>query len=131
VTIALENVWNRFLLSPVEAADLIDRINSPYVGWYLDTGNVLALGYPEDWIATLAGRIKRVHVKDYDLRQPGAAGFCALGEGSVNWPRVVTALRQVGYDGPLTYEGAGEPEEMQRRLRNIISGRPVLEKDEP
>jgi L-ribulose-5-phosphate 3-epimerase len=131
VTIALENVWNRFLLSPVEAADLIDRINSPYVGWYLDTGNVLASGYPEDWIATLAGRIKRVHVKDYDLRQPGAAGFCALGEGSVDWPRVVTALRQAGYDGPLTYEGAGEPREMQRRLRNIINGRPVLEEDDP
>jgi L-ribulose-5-phosphate 3-epimerase len=105
VTIAIENVWNRFLLSPLEAADLIDRINSPYVGWYFDTGNVVAHGYPEDWIATLAGRIARVHLKDYDLSKPGFAGFCELGTGSVNWPAVIDALRKVRYEGPLTFEG--------------------------
>lgn len=128
VSIALENVWNHFLLSPFEAADLIDRVNSPYVGWYFDTGNVMPLGYPDDWILTLAGRIQRVHIKDYDLRRPGPAGFCALGEGSVDWPQVIAALRRVGYDGPLTYEGSGEPQEIHRRLSNIIAGRPALER---
>ena len=126
VTIALENVWNRFLLSPLEAAELLDRVNSPYVGWYFDTGNVMALGYPEDWIATLAGRIRCVHVKDYDLSRPGADGFCPLGEGSVDWPGVLAALRRVGYEGPLTYEGSGDPKEIHRRMSNIIEGRPVL-----
>jgi L-ribulose-5-phosphate 3-epimerase len=130
VTIALENVWNRFLLSPIEAADLLDRINSPLVGWYFDTGNVMVHGYPQDWIATLGGRIKRVHVKDYDLSRPGPAGFCPLGEGSVDWPSVIAGLRQAGYNGPLTYEGPGEPEEICRRLSNIINDRPILEKDE-
>lgn len=130
VSIALENVWNRFLLSPLEAAELIDRVNSPHVGWYFDTGNILPFGYPDDWIMTLAGRIKRVHVKDYQLRRPGPAGFCPLGEGSIDWPRVMAALRRVGYDGPLTYEGPGEPAEICRRLNNIINGRPVLEEDE-
>jgi L-ribulose-5-phosphate 3-epimerase len=125
VAIAIENVWNRFLLSPVEAADLIDRINSPYVGFYLDTGNVLAFGYPEDWIATLAGRIVRVHAKDYDLRRPGPAGFCRLGAGSVNWPAVIRALTACGYDGPLTYEGRDEPADACRRLKDIIAGRPT------
>lgn len=129
VTIALENVWNRFLLSPVEAADFLDRVNSPYVGWYFDTGNVMPFGYPEDWITTLAGRIKRVHVKDYDLSRAGEAGFCSLGEGSVDWPQVTAALRRVGYAGPLTYEGPGEPKEVCRRLTNIIDGRPPLETD--
>jgi hexulose-6-phosphate isomerase len=121
VAIALENVWNRFLLSPGEAADLIDRINSPYVGFYLDTGNVLAYGYPEDWIATLGGRIARVHAKDYDVSRPGPAGFCPLGQGSVNWPAVIRELRACGYDGPLTYEGTGDPAEACRRLRNILA----------
>jgi hexulose-6-phosphate isomerase len=125
VMLAIENVWNRFLLSPLEAADLIDRINSPYVGFYLDTGNVLAYGYPEDWVATLGGRIARVHAKDYDLRRPGLAGFCPLGEGSVNWPAVVQGLAACGYDGPLTYEGGGDPTEVCRRLKNILVGRPV------
>jgi hexulose-6-phosphate isomerase len=126
VTIAIENVWNRFLLSPVEAADLIDQVNSPYVGFYLDVGNVLAFGYPEDWIATLGGRIARVHMKDFDLGRPGMAGFCPLGEGSVDWPAVIGALRSVGYAGPLIFEGDGEPADICRRLDNILAGRPVL-----
>ena len=125
VTLALENVWNRFLLSPVEFCDLIDRVNSPHVGVYLDVGNVLACGYPEDWIGTLGGRIARVHAKDYDLARPGREGFCALGEGSVNWPAVLAALRDAGYDGPVTYEGPGDPVEIARRLKNILADCPV------
>ncbi len=126
VTIAVENVWNRFLLSPVEAADLIDRINSPGVGFYLDTGNVVAYGYPQDWIATLGGRIARVHAKDYDARKFGWDGFCPIGEGSVDWPAVVAGLRACGYEGPLTYEGGGDAGEVCRRLKNILAGRPVV-----
>jgi hexulose-6-phosphate isomerase len=121
VVLAIENVWNRFLLSPVEAADLIDQVNSPCVGFYLDTGNVLWHGYPEDWIATLGGRIVRVHAKDYDLSKPGWAGFCPLGEGSVNWPAVVGGLTAAGYDGPLTYEGPGDPADVCRRLKAILA----------
>jgi len=120
VCIALENVWNRFLLSPVEFADLIDRANSPYVGAYLDVGNVMAFGYPEDWIATLGKRIVRIHIKDYDLSQPGAAGFCPLGAGSVNWQAVVAALKEVGYDGPLTFEGSGEPADIRKRMKSTL-----------
>jgi len=122
VTIAIENVWNRFLLSPLEAAELIDEIGSPYVGFYLDTGNVTSHGYAEDWVSILGGRIARVHVKDYDIGKPGWAGFCSLGEGSVNWPAVIHELRLCGYDGPMTYEGAGAPGEICRRLKAILAG---------
>lgn len=125
VVIAIENVWNRFLLSPVEFADLIDRVGSPDVGVYFDVGNSVAFGFPEDWIATLGSRIRRVHAKDYDVGKPGLAGFCPLGEGSVDWPLVTAALNDVGYDGPLTYEGGGDPVEICRRLGNILAGRPV------
>jgi L-ribulose-5-phosphate 3-epimerase len=122
VALAIENVWNRFLLSPVELAELIDRVNSPYVGVYLDIGNVLAFGYPQDWINVLGGRIVRVHVKDYDLRRFGPDGFCGLGEGSVDFSAVFAALRSTGYDGPLTYEGPGEPAEICRRLKRLLAG---------
>lgn len=122
VAVAIENVWNRFLLSPVEMCDLVDRVNSPYVGVYFDVGNVLAYGYPQDWIATLGRRIVRVHVKDYDLHRGGQAGFCPLGAGSVDWPAVINALRAVGYEGPLTYEGPGEPAEIRRRLAALLAG---------
>jgi hexulose-6-phosphate isomerase len=131
VTIAIENVWNRFLLSPPEAADLVDRVNSPYVGFYLDVGNTLVHGYPQDWIHTLAHRIRRVHAKDYDLTRPGRAGFCPLGEGSVDWPVVVTALRGVGYDGPLTYEGPGDPDDIRRRMQRILDTPPRAAEETP
>ena len=121
VTIAIENVWNRFLLSPIEVADFLDRINSPRVGWYFDVGNVMAFGYPDDWIAVLGGRISRVHIKDYDLGKPGAAGFCPLGEGSVDWREVIAALQRIGYDGPLTYEGEGDPADIHRRMQTLLT----------
>jgi L-ribulose-5-phosphate 3-epimerase len=124
VMIAIENVWNRFLLSPVEFADLIDRVDSPSVGAYFDVGNVVAFGFPEDWVATLGKRIKRVHAKDYNVKKPGLAGFCPLGEGSVDWAKVTAMLRQVGYAGPLTFEGGGELEDIHRRLLSILSSAP-------
>lgn len=122
VAIGIENVLNRFLLSPVETRELIDRVNSPYVGVYFDTGNVMPFGYPQDWIDTLGGRILRIHVKDYRLGDGDQqGGGCPLGDGDVDWPAVVTALARVGYDGPLTYEGPGEPAQICRKLREIIS----------
>ena len=120
VTIAVENVLSRFLLSPVEFADFIDRVNSGCVGAYLDVGNVVPIGDPEDWIRTLDYRIARVHVKDYDLSQSGPAARVPLGEGSVNWPSVIAALRQIGYDGPLTCEDDGDPRAIRRRLAKIL-----------
>lgn len=120
VTIAVENVWNRFLLSPVEMADFIDMVNSPHVGVCFDTGNVMATGYPEDWIRTLGGRIARVHIKDYDVSRPGRDGFCPLGAGSVDWAAVGGALREVAYAGPLTYEGGGEPAEIRAAMERVL-----------
>jgi hexulose-6-phosphate isomerase len=122
VTIAVENVWNRFLLSPIEAADFIDRVNSPHVGWCLDTGNILAYGYPEDWIRTLAGRLAHVHVKDYNVTVPGRDGFVPLGQGSADWPVIVAALRDVRYDGAYVYEGPGDPVDILARLKRVLEG---------
>lgn len=121
VSIAIENVWNQFLLSPVETRQLIDRVNSPWIGVYFDVGNVLKFGYPEDWITTLNGRIKRVHLKDFKLDVGTLDGFCPLGDGDVNWPAVMAALRQQGYDGPLTFEGPGDLADISRRIDRILA----------
>jgi hexulose-6-phosphate isomerase len=101
VTMALENVWNRFLLSPLEMRDFIDSFGSPLVQAYFDVGNILLYGYPHHWIEALGKRIKRVHIKDFDA---GSRQFVGLLQGSVDYPRVVSALRGVGYDGYLTAE---------------------------
>lgn len=104
VTIGIENVWNKFLVSPLEMRDFIDSFGSERVGAYFDTGNVLAWGYPEHWIPILGKRIVRVHFKDYRRAVGSAEGFVDLLSGNVNWPAVMAALRQVGYSGYCTAE---------------------------
>ncbi|NLG53349.1 MAG: sugar phosphate isomerase/epimerase [Clostridiales bacterium] len=104
VNIGLENVWNKFLLSPVEMRDFIDKIGSDYVGSYFDVGNVLYSGYPEHWVRVLGKRIKRVHFKDYRRAAGGLHGFVDLLSGDVNWPEVMRAFKEVGYDGWCTAE---------------------------
>lgn len=121
VTIAVENVWNQFLVSPIEMCEFLDRINSPWVGAYLDVGNVLRYGFPQDWIDLLAGRLVRVHVKDFKIGQGDEGGFRAVGEGDVDWPAVMGALRRQNYVGPLIHEGGEDLADIARRLEEIES----------
>ena len=104
VSIGIENVWNQFLTSPLEMRDFIDKIDSPYVGSYLDVGNVLFNGHPEHWIKALGKRIKKVHFKDYRVAAGGLHGFVDLLAGDVDYPAVVKALDAVHYDGWVSAE---------------------------
>ncbi len=104
VSIGVENVWNKFLLSPMEMREFIDKVNSPYVGSYFDVGNVLYSGYPEQWIKILAKRIKKVHFKDYRVSVGSLDGFVDLLAGDVDYAAVKNALDAVGYDGWVTGE---------------------------
>src|SRR5690606_34875711 len=100
----VENVWNKFLLSPLEMARFVDDLDSPLAGVYFDVGNILRTGFPEHWIEILGARIKRVHFKDFRLAVDTLGGFVGLLEGDVNWPAVVQALRRIGYDSWVTAE---------------------------
>ena len=106
VSIAVENVWNRFLLSPMEMAEFIDKVGSSHVGAYFDVGNVLYLGYPEHWVKVLNKRIKKVHFKDFrrDAGNGNLCGFVDLLAGDVNWPEVMKQLENAEYDGWVTAE---------------------------
>jgi hexulose-6-phosphate isomerase len=104
VSILLENIWNRFLLSPLEMRDLLDAIGSPQVRTIFDVGNVILFGYPEQWIRILGDRIQEVHLKDYRASVGTIDGFVDLLSGDVNWTEVMAALRETGYDGFLTAE---------------------------
>jgi L-ribulose-5-phosphate 3-epimerase len=112
VKIALENVWNNFLISPMEAASFVDQFKSPYVGFYFDCGNVLVYGWPEQWIKILGRRLAKVHIKEFSRKiadkQGRGAGFdVKLLEGDVNWSAVMTALDDIGYSGWTTIEQPG------------------------
>ena len=112
IKIAIENVWNNFLLSPLEVKSYIDQFKSSYVGAYFDCGNVLAYGWPEQWIRILGKRIGKVHIKEYSRKiadkQGKSAGFgVKLLEGDVNWSSVMKAFDEIGYNGWTTIEQPG------------------------
>ena len=62
LTIAIENVWNKFLLSPIEFSRYLDEFDSDAVSAYFDVGNIVAYGFPQHWIRSLGSRISKVHV---------------------------------------------------------------------
>ena len=105
VLLTMENVSNRFLVSPLEMRTFIDQFHSPWLQAHFDTGNVMYFGYPQDWIITLGSRIKRVHVKDRKVTPQAEVNRPSrLLEGDVDWPAVMKALTEVGYRGPLSPE---------------------------
>lgn len=101
VRIAVEYVWNKFLLSPMELAGFLDEVDSPNVGFYFDPGNMAIFGYPQHWVRILARHLMAVHMKDFKrdgLKWP------PLLQGDVDFPAVMAELRRIGYDGPLVSE---------------------------
>ncbi len=104
VKIAIENVWNQFLLSPLEAARYIDEFNSPMVGWHLDIGNLINFGWPDQWIRVLGKRIQKLHIKEYSRKKRDTQGLWAgfqaqLTEGDNDWPAIMKALDDINYNG--------------------------------
>ncbi len=121
VSIAIENVWNKFLLSPVEMRDFIDQFQSEYVGAYFDTGNIVLYGFPEQWIRILGTRIRMVHAKDFRASAGNFDGFVMLMEGDVNWPAVMAALRDVGYDKALVAEYGPYTHSLDTMLKHALA----------
>jgi L-ribulose-5-phosphate 3-epimerase len=108
VIIAVEEVWNKFLLSPMEFARYVDEFDSPWLKAYFDVGNVVLYAYPQDWIRTLGSRIVKIHLKDFNFDRPnGRFTWKAIGEGDIDWIEVRRALSDVGYKGYVTTEVNG------------------------
>lgn len=112
IKIALENVWNNFLLSPMEAARYVDEINHPLLGWYFDVGNIVRYGWPEHWIEVLGKRIMKLDIKEYSRKKQSDEGIwkgfnVEIMEGDCNWPEVNKALAKIGYSGWASAEVGG------------------------
>jgi hexulose-6-phosphate isomerase len=127
VTIAIEEVWNKFLLSPLEFVRYVDEFDSPWVKAYFDVGNVVFYGYPQDWIHALGARIAKVHLKDFQLDRPnGRFLWRNLGEGDIDWLAVGRALDAVGYRGYVTTEVASGDatylKDLAGRVDRILAG---------
>ena len=131
VIVAIEEVWNKFLLSPLEMASYVDGFRSPWVKSYFDVGNVVISGYPQDWIRTLGKRIVKLHLKDFSFRmnpeiKKRVPDFVPLREGDIDWKEVYRALSEIAYRGSATVELPGGDEaylkEVSRRVDLILTG---------
>ena len=124
VKIAVEEVWNKFLLSPLEFPRYVDQFKSPWLKSYFDVGNVVLYGYPEEWIRQLGPRIAKLHLKDFDRK---TFKFVNLGEGSVDWPAVRAALRAINYHGYATVELEDGDEayltDVSKRVDKLVLGK--------
>ncbi len=119
VSIGVENVWNKFLLSPLEMARFVDGLGSPWAGVYFDAGNILAYGFPQHWIEILGARIKKVHVKDFKTQIGNIQAFANPLQGDVPWADVRDALDGIGYGGFVTAEVDGYAAAPELGLRHI------------
>jgi len=126
VVIAVENVWSNLFVDAAHFARFIDSFESPWVKAYFDIGNHVKYSEPQHWISVLGKRIFKCHVKDFKLHNDGRGGrFVNIREGSVNWPVVMQALNDVGYNGWMTIEGSDKlsMQERSRRLELILEGK--------
>ena len=129
VIICIEEVWNKFLLSPLEMATYVDQFKSPWIKQYFDVGNVVLYGYPQDWIHTLGERFRKVHLKDFKMGKgwdPVTARFVNLGDGDIDWAAVRQAFADVGYTGWTTTELEGGDEaylrDVVKRVDKLVLG---------
>jgi hexulose-6-phosphate isomerase len=125
VVIAIEEVWNKFLLSPLEMPKYVDEFQSPWVKSYFDVGNVVLYGYPQDWIHNLGKRIAKVHLKDFKQLE-GGYRWVNLGDGDIDWAAVRKAFADVGYTGYATTELEGGDEaylrDVGKRVDRLVLG---------
>jgi L-ribulose-5-phosphate 3-epimerase len=120
VTIAIEYVWNKFLLSPLEVKRFLDEVGSERVGLFFDTGNMVIFGFPEQWVKICGHHVKKVHFKDF--KRPNE--WTPLLEGDVDFPAVMGELRKIGFDGCCLSEvspGTAPIEETAKAIRKILS----------
>ena len=113
--LAIENVWNKFLLSPLEARDFVDQFKSKAVRFYFDVGNIIPYGFAEQWVRILGDRIAEVHFKDFRRSVGTGSGFVPLLSGDVNWPAVMRELRAVKYNGFVCAEMGRYPHDVDHQ----------------
>ncbi len=122
VNLAIEYVWNKFLLSPMECARFCAEVSSPRVGFYFDPGNMAIFGWPHHWVRICGHVLKMVHMKDFTWSDQHYS-WPALLEGDVDFPAIMRELRAIGYDRSLISEVSPDVplEQTAQAIRKIMA----------
>jgi hexulose-6-phosphate isomerase len=126
IRISIENIWNNFLLSPLEMARYVDEFSSPWVGINFDIGNMMFVGWPEQWIPILGKRIDLLHFKEFSRKRHEEEGLrkglqVEYLEGDNDWPAIMRALDELAWSGWAVTETGYRPPGIDpaTRLRQI------------
>ncbi len=122
IKVCIETVWNNFLTKPEQLISFVDDLHSPWVGAYFDCSNMIKYGVPSaEWIRKLGRRLVKFDFKGYS----NTKSWCPIGEGDEDWPEVLKALGEIGYDGWATSEvaGGGEKElaDIAERMKKVLA----------
>ncbi|MCM8808348.1 MAG: sugar phosphate isomerase/epimerase [Candidatus Omnitrophica bacterium] len=101
IYIGIENVRNKFLLTPLSFLDFIEKVGSQYIKIYFDTGNVIGYGYPDSWLRILKDYIIQIHLKDFKEKENI---FVPILDGDVDWAKFKKTLNEINYSGYLIVE---------------------------
>ncbi len=113
VPIAIEVVWNNFITKPEQLIEYVDSFKSEFVGAYFDCSNMIKYGVPSaDWIRKLGKRMLKFDFKGYSKSKM----WVGIGEGDEDWPEVLKALAEIGYDGWATAEVGGGDEAHLKKI---------------
>jgi sugar phosphate isomerase/epimerase len=135
VTLATEN---HFHLRPEELARLVQAVGDPLVGVCLDPLNSISqLVGPAETVATLAPLAVSIHAKDASISRLNTGFYiagCPLGEGLVDIPGLVTAVRAAGRSPNVLVEcwmdrREGEGETLEREEEWVRGGVTYLRRE--
>ncbi len=128
VTLALENVWNNFMVVPELMAAIVKMFNNKWICANYDIGNnVKYRSDPSEGIRLLGSEyIAKIHIKDFIIDHNNKNGgiFVPIGFGDIPWKKVRDAIEEVGYNGWVTLEDITHftPEEHVQILNQFFAG---------
>ncbi|MFP4152902.1 MAG: TIM barrel protein [Alkalispirochaeta sp.] len=129
-----------FVETPDEIRQFVDGTDPDLVGIAFDTAHIAyGGGDPVEALRRYGDRVRHVHFKGYSeaaaakcraekidgVAAVGEGVFCELAGSDIDFPAILSVLREIGYDGWIVNEqdvlpGTGTPKENARRNREFM-----------
>ena len=127
VVLLSENVLWGASSDPRIIADLVRKVDSPCFGWCFDVGHAWCRGYAPDVLRECCVAPLSIHIQD---NHGNGDEHLIPGDGTIDFDRFVSALKEVGYGGDCVLEAHhqsleapdGERDGILTRLLDVAQG---------